>query len=125
MKPRKKYPYYSRYPSDFFGSQKVRLMPPEARAYYSLLLDVIWDYDTQYSIPDKPEIIAPLLGISEDHWLTLRERYVDGPKGGCLYLNKGRLISPRLLKERRKIDKFSKNQSLRGKKGAKKRWGKV
>ena len=113
----KKAPSFQMYPSDLLGSAKVRLMSADAKAFYSLLLLNIWEYDTQFSIPDDPNLISKLLEITPARWLKLREEIVE--KSGALKRNKiGRLWSPRLRTEKAKSDKFSESQRDR----ANRRW---
>jgi uncharacterized protein YdaU (DUF1376 family) len=111
-----KAPCYQRYPSDFFGDTKVRIMSSDARAYYSLLLDCIWDYDTQYSIPNDDDLISKLLVIDTHKWLSFSQEIIS-----CLQVKSGRLVSSRLKREKEKQDKFRKRQSINGKAGGRPR----
>ena len=111
-----KAPAFKMYPSDFFGNPKVRLMSGEAQAFYALLLLNLWDYDTQYSIPDDDELIAKLLKVSLDFWKKLRLEIIS-----ALETRKGRLISLRLKEEKSKIDKYMKLQKEKAKKGGRPR----
>ena len=111
-----KAPCYQRYPSDFFGDTKVRIMSSDARAYYSLLLDCIWDFDTQYSIPNDDELISKLLVIDVNRWQSFSQEIIS-----CLQVKNGRLVSDRLKREKEKQDKFRKLQSIKGKAGGRPR----
>jgi uncharacterized protein YdaU (DUF1376 family) len=111
-----KSPCFPFYPSDFFGDIKVRIMTGEEQAFYMLLLANIWEYDTQYSIPNDTKIIATLLKISEEKFLSISEKILD-----CFQQKDNRLISNRLRRERAKQDKYRKAQSIKGKKSAEKR----
>jgi len=111
-----KAPCYQRYPSDFFGDSKVRIMSSDARAYYSLLLDCIWDFDTQYSIPNDDDLISKLLCIDIIRWQKISQEIIS-----CLQVKSGRLISCRLKREKEKQDKYRKLQSIKGKAGGRPR----
>jgi uncharacterized protein YdaU (DUF1376 family) len=113
----KKSPSFQFYPSDFFGDPKVRLMSADAKAFYALLLLNIWEYDTQFSIPDDPELIARLLEIAPKRWLLLREEIVKFSSAVRVTRN-ARLLSPRLKAEKEKADKFRESQREK----IKKRW---
>jgi hypothetical protein len=109
----KKSPCFPFYPSDFFGDINVRVMPPDAQAFYLLLLANIWDYDTQYSIPDDMDLISTLLGIDRNR-LDILFQFIRP----CFLVVKGRLISKRLKREKEKQDKYIKLQSDKGKRSA-------
>jgi len=111
-----KSPCFPLYPSDFFGDIKVRIMTGEEQAFYLLLLANIWEYDTQFSIPDDPKIICTLLKISEEKFLTISPKILD-----CFQRKNGRLVSKRLKHEKDKQDNYRKLQSDKGKKSAEKR----
>ncbi len=87
-------------------------MDGDETAFYLCLLATIWDYDTQYSIPNNPELIAQLLKISVERWMKLSEKIKK-----CFLEKNGRFISKRLKVEKAKQDKYRKIQSEKGKKG--------
>ena len=100
------------YPSDFYGDPKVRIMSPDAKAYYALLLMNIWDYDTQYSMPSDDATIAKILEINLEKWMKLREEIFL-----CFTEKNGRITSHRLKQEKDKQVKYRKTQSDKGKLG--------
>lgn len=111
-----KSPCFPFYTSDFFGDIHVRLMSPDARAFYSLLILNIWEYDTQFSIPNDEKIIQNLLQISEEKFRAIFPEILP-----CFQEKNGRLVSKRLKHEKDKQLKYIKLQSLKGKKSAEKR----
>ena len=61
------------YVNDFLGDPRVRRMSGDAIAFYLRLILEMWSYDkTQCRIPDDPEMIATLLKIDTDRWLSIR-----------------------------------------------------
>ena len=126
---KKKHPYYRAIPSDFFGSPTVRQMSPDTRAYFRLLHDIVWDFDTQYSIPDDENLISKLFEISVQKWKTIRaEIFKTNSKKlstmqGNFSLKNGRIHLGYLKAEKQRVDKEYKRQREKGVKGAKARWG--
>lgn len=115
-KNRSKSPCVAFYPADFFGDVKVRVMTPDAKAYYALFLLNIWEFDSQYSIPDDDKLIAGLLQIPVKKWVKLKAEILP-----CLIRKNGVLVSPRLKREKDKSDKYRKAQAEKGKKSAQQR----
>lgn len=113
----KKSPCFPFYPSDFFGDVKVRVMSPDAQAFYLLLLANIWDFDTQYSIPDDAELLCNLLRIERSRFEILISEIRP-----CFLVHKGRLVSKRLKEEKEKQDNYRKQQSEKGKRSAEQRF---
>lgn len=111
-----KSPCFPFYPSDFFGDVKVRIMTGEEQAFYMLLLANMWEFDTQFSIPNDPKIIANLLKISEEKWEA-----ISGKILACFEQKNGCLVSKRLKKEKEKQDNYRKQQSIKGFKSANRR----
>lgn len=111
-----KSPCFPFYPSDFFGDIKVRIMTGEEQAFYLLLLANIWEFDTQFSIPDDQKIICTLLKISDEKFLEISTKILD-----CFQRKNGKLISKRLKQEKDKQVNYRKQQSEKGKKSAEKR----
>ncbi|MDD2657774.1 MAG: hypothetical protein PHD04_03915 [Candidatus Pacebacteria bacterium] len=111
-----KSPCFPFYPSDFFGDVKVRIMSPEARAFYLLLLANIWEYDTQFSIPNDEKIISNLLGIFGEKFSAIFKEILP-----CFQEKNGRLLSKRLKHEKDKQVYYRKQQSIKGLKSASKR----
>lgn len=64
----KRYPYYKRYPSDFFRA--CIGMTFEQRATYGLLLDLIYEHDDKLAEDDR--FIAGLFGLSVKKWNRLK-----------------------------------------------------
>lgn len=112
----RKAPAFQFYPSDFFGDPIVRIMSPESRAFYSLLLLNIWEYDTQFSLPDDDLLISKLLQLDLQKWTAMRGEIIL-----AFECKNGRIISKRLQEEKKKSDKYRKLQSEKGKKGGKPR----
>lgn len=125
---KKKHPYYRAIPSDFFGSPTVRQMSPDCRAYFRLFHDIVWDFDTQYSIPDDENLIAKLLGITVQKWKTVRAEIFKtvskklSTMQGNLSLKNGRIHLGYLKTEKTRIDQLYKVNRNKGVKGAKARW---
>lgn len=60
----KRYPYYRRYPTDFFNA--CIGMTFEQRAVYSMLLDLIYAHDDMLTEDDR--FIAGVMGLSVKRW---------------------------------------------------------
>lgn len=109
-----KSPAFQLYCSDFLMDLNVQMMTLEQRGSYITLLCHDWTND---GIPSSA--IAQLSGLNcwdDDVNQILRDRFIAHPS------KEGFLANPRLLKERTKQNKFSKERSKSGKAGAKKRW---
>ena len=128
---KKKHPYYRAIPSDFFGSPTVRQMSPDCRAYFRLLHDIVWDYDTQFSIPDDNILISALLGITSKRWQKIKTELekVTSKKlstmQGNFTVNGGRIYLGYLKREKNRIDKFcnlQKKRAVKGWEGRSKKW---
>ena len=108
-------PAFQFYASDFLSDENVMLMNNQAVGCYIKLLCFNWK---QGSIPDDIEKIARL--CNEDGsamaqlWPSLEPCFVPGENG--------RLINPRIEKERLKQQRFREERSASGKKGAHNRW---
>jgi len=113
-----KSPAFQFYANDWLSSTKINLMKPEEEGAYIRLLCYAWN-EPDCGLPDDDEQLAILSRLGKD-WL----------KGGvsvvrkCFFSKGGRLYNKRLLKERKKQEKWKKKSSEGGKKSAKVRWGK-
>lgn len=70
------YPYYKRFPRDFF--EGTIGMPFEVKAAYGLLIDLIFIRDGR--LPDDARFIAGHLGLSVRKWNVIRQALVDAGK---------------------------------------------
>ena len=111
-------PAFQFYPSDFLSDENVVLMNNTEIGCYIKLLCFCWK---QGSIPDDINKIAKLCNETEESmaqlWIAISSCFRNGDFDG-------RLIHPRLEKERQKQLKFSKERSESGMKGAEIRWKK-
>lgn len=69
------YPYYKRFPRDFF--EGTIGMPFEVKAAYGLLLDLIFIRDGK--LPDDARFIAGHLGLSVRKWNLIRQKLLTWP----------------------------------------------
>lgn len=67
-----RFPYYKRYPSDFFGG--CIGMTFEQKAAYALVLDLIFEYDGKLLEDDR--FIAGVLSLSVRRWNSLKRDLV-------------------------------------------------
>jgi len=109
-------PAFQFYPSDFLSDENVVLMNNTEVGCYIKLLCFCWK---QGSIPNDVNKIAKLCNETGESmaelWLAISSCFKSSEKDG-------RLIHPRLDKERKKQLKFSQERSVSGKKGAEIRW---
>lgn len=111
VESRPSFPFYAR---DFLSSPRVRRMSLEERgAYITLLCDAWVDVGLE---PDA-ESIADRLGID----LEAAERLMAGQLGRCFVLVDGRLVSPRMERERQRLDERSRMLSEAGARGGRAR----
>lgn len=97
--PPRKLPWMAFFHGDFFGSARVRVMPPEAQLAYLRLLGVQWDHG---SIPDdaaQARRLAPEAaeGITDETWPALRALFAAG--------DDGHLRNPKCAAERKRAIK--------------------
>lgn len=108
-------PAFQFYPSDFLSDENVVLMSNIEVGCYIKLLCFCWK---QGSIPADISKIAKLCNEPDDImaelWPSIKPCFRNGQPD--------RLIHPRLDVERKKQERFSKERSESGKKGAEKRW---
>lgn len=114
-----KSPAFQFYPSDFLSDENVVLMNNREIGCYIKLLSHCW---LEGSIPKEIEKLARLCGESTDVMWDIWERL-----DACFNENgkTGRLINPRLERERLKQEEYRKGQSESGKRGMESRWGKT
>lgn len=111
VESRPSFPFYAR---DFLSSPRVRRMSLEERgAYITLLCDAWVDVGLE---PDA-ESIADRLGVD----LEAAERLMAGQLGRCFVLVDGRLVSPRMERERQRLDERSRTLSEAGARGGRAR----
>jgi len=112
---RNKSPAFQFYPSDFLSDENVVLMSNQEAGCYIKLLCFCWK---QGSVPNDTKKLAKLCGEDSESMATLWENIEP-----CFKVNgNGRLINPRLEKERCNQDKYHERQRKAGKMGAEKRW---
>lgn len=106
-------PAFQFYPADYLADMRVRMLSWAGRGLYMDLLCYCW---REGYIPADSSAIAQLSGCHDSAIIE-----------SCLALfepsENGRLIHPRLEKEREKQAEYSKGRVEAGHKGAKKRWG--
>jgi uncharacterized protein YdaU (DUF1376 family) len=111
-------PAFQFYAADFLADENVMAMTLEERGAYITLMAVEW---REGSIPAEPKRLARIVGATlaefEAIWGILGECFVEGEPG--------RLVHPRLERERGKQAAHRERQSQAGKEGAEKRWGKA
>lgn len=83
-----KAPAYQMYARDWLGSRNVRLMQDFQRGWYIQLLNEAWDNDPQGMLPNDPEMLMQLAGVTEARknepafnqcWTAVMARFeVDG-----------------------------------------------
>jgi len=112
---REKRPWYPRYAQDFIMGTMG--MPLETRGAYSILLDLI--YDRGGPIPDDPQWLAGLWGVSKRKWSTIRESLISEYRK--ITVKDGFISNARADAELIKSEKISRKQSENGVKGARAR----
>lgn len=107
-------PWYPRYPQDFLMGTMG--MPLETRGAYAVLLDMI--YDRGRPIPDEPNWIAGMMGISTRKWNSIRASLIAADK---ITVEDGYISNARAEREIAKADAHSKKHAENGAKGGRKR----
>lgn len=112
-----KAPAFMFYASDFLSDENVAVMSNEELGCYIKLICYAW---REGSIPADPMKIARLCGERPDHmemlWLQIEPCFRDHPE------IPGRLVQPRLEKERERQAANRESRSKTGKMGAEARW---
>lgn len=110
-------PAFQFYPADFLSDEHVVLMSNQELGCYIKLLCYCW---REGSVPSDIPRIARLCGESVDAmallWSAIGSCFIE------LDSKPGRLINPRLDKERKKQEEYRKERSESGRKGAISRW---
>lgn len=107
---REQRPAFQFYAQDFLASDSVGQMTPEEVGHYILLLCRAW---VGPGLPADPERLARLMGVSPEHQ---RELWA-GPLGDCWEERDGRLVSPRMERERELQQAHSNKRAEAGRKG--------
>lgn len=114
-----KSPAFQFYPAEFFADVNVILMSNREIGCYIKLLCICW---REGSIPNEINKIAKICGENNSEmaelWLAIKPCFRSAIN------DQEKLINPRLDEERKKQNKFKKERSETGKKGAKARWNK-
>lgn len=105
-----KSPAFQWYPKDYSADINVKLMTLEERGAYVELMNVEW---TEKSLPIDDNELAVLSQLGEKWFSGSGEKIKK-----CFKEKKGRLIHPRLEKERKKQKEWRKKCSEAGKKSA-------
>jgi hypothetical protein len=110
---KEKSPAFQFYPKDFLSDAKVIMMSREARGAYITLLCIDWLEDGF-----RKDLLPQYAGITNDGSAIaqLCECFIAHPS------KDGYVTNPRLQKERKKQEDYSKERSGSGKRGAKARW---
>ena len=111
-----KAPAFQFYPKDWLTDPDVVCMSMAQKGAYITLICYCWRED---QLPNNPDYIRKLLG-NVPKWKTLW----NGIKHK-FEIRGNYLVHPRLEKERIKQEEYRKKKSNAGKKGMKKRWGKL
>ena len=110
-----KSPAFQFYASDFLSDENVVLMSNQEVGCYIKLLCFNWK---QGSIPNDIDKLSRLCGESKEIMDAIWENIKS-----CFKENSsGRLVNPRIERERVKQKRFSENRKKAGKLGAEKRW---
>jgi uncharacterized protein YdaU (DUF1376 family) len=114
-----KAPAFQWYPRDFLSDGNVIVMSLQERGAYITLISHCW---LDGSISDEPIRLARLCGVPltafRKLWPALERCFRPHPD------EPGRLVHPRLEKERQKQEEHRADRSESGKRGAKSRWQK-
>jgi len=104
-----KAPAFQFYPKDFIVDIDVQTMTPEQRGGYIMLLAYAWLQDEQGTLPNDDETLARLSGLN-DRWKEAGQAIKSK-----FELQNGRLINPRLIKEKIKQQERRQKCSKAGK----------
>lgn len=110
---KEKSPAYQRYPKDYLSDINVQMMTLEEEGAYNRLIDITW---LEGSIPDDDEALSKACkNCSLDVIRVVKKCFTAHPT------EPGKLVHPRLDKERIKQAEWSKKSSEGGKKSAESR----
>jgi uncharacterized protein YdaU (DUF1376 family) len=108
---KEKSPAFQFYPRDFLTDENVLAMGPYERGLYITLLSIAW---LEGSIPSDFDKLSRILFVDREQlersWPSLAPCFLEG--------DLGRLVNPRLERERRSQAKYRKQQSVKGLKSA-------
>lgn len=116
-----KAPAYQMYARDWLGSRSVRLMADFQRGWYIQLLNEAWDSDPQGMLPNDPEMLMGLAGVTEARrsepgfnrrWTAVMDRFIVS--GDWIYNEKQ-------FSQVAAIEEYRRKQSEKGSLSAKKR----
>ena len=96
-------PAFQFYPGDFLSSSKVQRMSLTEMGAYLKLLCLNW---LDGSLPDDVAILASMVGLKQPQFAKMWA----GPLHECFEVRGGRLVNPRLEKERKAQAEFRKKQ---------------
>ena len=109
---KKYYPSFPLYPKDFLSSIDVQTMTVEEVGAYCLLMFNSWIQEDQCYLPDDEKTLKVLSKLDGKKW----EKY--SPKVLKKFKKKNKKIfNPRLVRELKNRQNYSKTQSEKGKKG--------
>ena len=109
---REQRPSFQFYPQDFLASDSVAQMTPEEVGLYVLLLCRAW---VGPGLPTDVARLARLVGVEP----TRFEEIWSGPLGTCFEEVDGRLVNPRMERERAFAKSLSAKRAISGAKGGK------
>jgi len=109
---REQRPSFQFYPQDFLASDSVAQMTPEEVGLYILLLCRAW---VGPGLPTDIARVARLVGVPEERFRALW----CGPLGTCFEERDGRLVNPRMERERDIAASLSEKRALAGSRGGK------
>lgn len=112
-------PAFLLYAQDFVSDSKVEAMTTQEVGAYFLLLCKAWFEKPVATIPNNDRVLARWARLTPDDWAVCRDAVLS-PFKDC---KDGRLLSPRLFSEYRKLMEDRKKKSHAAKIAANTRWG--
>lgn len=101
-------PYFKFFPADYLSDPRVQGMTLDEEGAYIRLLANMWQAkDGTCSLPDDPNVIAPMLKITKRQWKRIRTTLTEGFKA-VFQVRDGRLFNARLSEEFQKARATSK-----------------
>lgn len=105
-------PYFKFYPGDWLSDGAVRTMSPEARGVYWDLLAIAWQ---EGGIPADPTPLASWLGLTPRRFARIWAEVAPLWES----TGNGRLVNPRLERERLAVEASHRAKVKAGRKGGK------
>lgn len=110
-------PWFKFYPRDWLSDEKVRAISLTARGAYVEILSCMWKSSTGY-LPNDEKRLQNMLGVSKEEFSEIWDELMpEDPQDRIFSIQKNRLFSKRLEKERKELIELSKMRSGYGKMG--------